>query len=789
MGSAKEKSSKTTTRRKHTNSKLGCLNCKRKKIRCDETLPACLNCSKSNREPCSYLSLSVQEIYRIKLTHSLRQNQNSKIKQDYRLPTSSLKKGQKSDLPSPIHDSKASSILGDSFLGSLVLEIEFELQDLPINIPDFAYPVIQFRNTTADNYDGVDLPSPEPGTSENEMEIPVVSKAITRTTGSISSHDSYHSSTQYLPSLSPATSTDSASDVHSLRSKFSSEIQIGPLLFYDPNASSSKRQQNLEGAHKANIVFKNYRRQEIPTRFKDEMLQDCRQAIFSSRFLPGSVSLLDSVQDIMAHANFSYEAYECLMMATMLLSRSGKAVYLGNKSKYDGLCDYSRFISETYKLCDEWREKSVQCIEAYVSKLYSPYESNPQEAVALCYTSCFISVSMLLLWYDYRSYIKSATGVSYLMYNLCPLLEQRPNDVPGEFKYLMRQLQYIIKSISIPSYQPTFLYEFKSNFLKLVNFYNSSDQFMSCVAVEDEGDLYEILQTYKRLSYYYNCLSDFLVNSLLPVVFTKRDPSTVCVYSPELIYELWGKWFSIFPGDTEVQPPYNSRYPQESAYLADLSSTLFMYYYALLVAMDAIMPSVKYLFSVSFLVLNNEFFNNKDIFKSNEDNYLSLAFKPREYLLKNNYYTMRLFAFFRRRFSFFIDNTQYINDSPYTPYVQMNRLFSRCIPNVQEVYIRDFNTTLIRPEHYPTRKAISAEELESPSVSCVLTRSEEEDLAMYARNIEKLNFCNDVIQYDTESKLLIKDYRPFEQNSDEHRLILSLNTLKEYYEDRALLLA
>lgn len=79
----------SSTRRRHTNLKLGCLNCKRKKIRCDENLPQCENCQRARKESCSYLTLNQTAINKIRLTHSLRNSQNKLLSRDYRLPISS----------------------------------------------------------------------------------------------------------------------------------------------------------------------------------------------------------------------------------------------------------------------------------------------------------------------------------------------------------------------------------------------------------------------------------------------------------------------------------------------------------------------------------------------------------------------------------------------------------------------------------------------------------------------------------------------------------------------------
>lgn len=47
---------KNYLRRPHKKSHLGCQNCKQKRIKCDENLPCCDNCKRSNSSLCSYLS-------------------------------------------------------------------------------------------------------------------------------------------------------------------------------------------------------------------------------------------------------------------------------------------------------------------------------------------------------------------------------------------------------------------------------------------------------------------------------------------------------------------------------------------------------------------------------------------------------------------------------------------------------------------------------------------------------------------------------------------------------------
>lgn len=51
-----KKKKKKNSRRKHRNSHLGCGTCKKRRIKCDENLPACLNCTKGKLH-CAYLNL------------------------------------------------------------------------------------------------------------------------------------------------------------------------------------------------------------------------------------------------------------------------------------------------------------------------------------------------------------------------------------------------------------------------------------------------------------------------------------------------------------------------------------------------------------------------------------------------------------------------------------------------------------------------------------------------------------------------------------------------------------
>lgn len=67
---------KKNSRRKHRNSHLGCGTCKKRRIKCDENLPACLNCTKGKLH-CAYMNLDLSARSALRMAQH---NQN--IRQD-----------------------------------------------------------------------------------------------------------------------------------------------------------------------------------------------------------------------------------------------------------------------------------------------------------------------------------------------------------------------------------------------------------------------------------------------------------------------------------------------------------------------------------------------------------------------------------------------------------------------------------------------------------------------------------------------------------------------------------
>lgn len=97
---------KKNSRRKHRNSHLGCGTCKKRRIKCDETLPACLNCLKGKLH-CAYLNLdnNARNALRIaQYNQNIRQEKldsNGKFIDELRSTTSGNGAGVNNIIPQP----------------------------------------------------------------------------------------------------------------------------------------------------------------------------------------------------------------------------------------------------------------------------------------------------------------------------------------------------------------------------------------------------------------------------------------------------------------------------------------------------------------------------------------------------------------------------------------------------------------------------------------------------------------------------------------------------------------
>lgn len=716
-----------TQRRRHTNLKLGCLNCKRKKVRCDETLPECKNCLKGKKETCSYLNLTVQEIEKIKLTHSLRTSQNKLLHQHYRLPTSS--KEHKKIIELKTHSNENNN--GQSTINNLsscdVLEFKFELKKLPINIPNISYPPLQFNNSFMKDFR-------TGNTDDDESSSPEDSNSITPS-ATISIEDSM----KILPNGT-----------------------VSPTSF--------------------NCINKNLFRRVHPENVKTKVVAD-----LSFHVVMGKSNLLDHINDLILDFPTCGRNRSMLLAAflglgsTILLNVYNKKRQMGIIGENLKVLDFlNKWCLETHGYCQLELQSLLKSFDIRSQNL------SPDELEAMChlvaYTSYLLNFINLLLNFGPQSYFNSSKGI-FKAYEVYTNYIQRRNLPPNTtVKFLTNNIQYNIMTINIPSYPPQFLFEIESNLRSLEFIFINTRLFENTTVNAND---------FTKLAYQFKSLIRFFGTYVLPIVYASRNENFVSIYPPNVIYDIFKQWHAICPSEAIVHHRYHHELSNDEAiFLNDLSTTLYMYYYAIAAALDAVFPACKYLHGMSFMLPTNKFFTNKSIMTVHENNNYSenlFQFKIGKLLQRHIFYASRLFSFFRRRFVFYYNNTTWEN--PFLDEdLKSNRFKSRTIKNSFEVPIQSFNNTLIRPEHYPTR---INKDKENGTNSPIYTREDDTmNKQLYARNIETLDFfdMNSILQYDFETMLLLRDYRPMVDQFTVNRNALDISVIREYYNDKTILL-
>ncbi|CAI5757673.1 unnamed protein product [Candida verbasci] len=678
-------------RRKHTNSRLGCLNCKKKKIRCDEILPSCKNCLKGKNQTCSYLSLSVQEIEKIKLTHSLRNSQNKLLNQDFRLPS---------------NIASLSNTKGD--LNGDILDMKFELKNLPIPLPKLKYSTIEFSNSSINDF-------------KNDY---------------IVKNDKLPNGIDY-------------------------KVKFAILK------SSSFQKVNMERVSSKSIADLSY------------------------QVVIGKSNLLDHISDLLlTQPPLKSSQKNVLIESYILLGESIMRNVLQRKQK---ILETKEIVADKIELYVNALNK--RCLERYNyckhdlairsrnidNESHLPTSQFSRQIEFIAFSSYLLNFAVLMMGFGATNYFNSSKGIFLAYHSYYKYMLEHNTPPVTTVIFLQNNLHFNIMSINIPSYEPDFLFEIESNLRNLQFIYFSSSFFFINNPTLHESSL--------TLEFYYKSLMSFINENLLPIVYSLRNKNFITTYPPNAIYEIFKRWHSICPSEAmNYVSAINYEYYDQSIYLNALSTTLFMYYYAVAASLDAVFPSCKYLYSMTFMLPTNTFFKNRSIMTVPRDNpYLKtmFEFKIDELLQRHICYASRLFAFFRRRFVFYYNNMTWKN--PFDDEnLKNNRFKTRVYDLSIEIPIKSFNTTLIRPEHYPSRNYNS---LGNPYLN--FTREDDTmSKHLYARNIETLDLFNEsqLIQYDYETLLLLRDYRPLDDSFAINRSTLNPKDIGDYYKDKVLIL-
>lgn len=757
---AKPQPNPASTRRKHTNLKLGCANCKRKKIRCDETLPQCGKCARGKREVCSYLLLLPAELNRIRLTHLLRNSQNKLLNHDYRLPTAAA--DERVALPRP--DTAPSG-----------LEFVAELTLLPLVLPEPEYAAIKFCHVGDRDLEWGPAELPE------ELPAPQAKPAL-----------------PFVPTTIPTNVPRAAvMKLAMQRSLFVTHefrppepAQLRFAFNYFPAGNAPLGSMLANGYYQPCLfpVLRHHIKQLDP---QDNIERDAPALLH--QIVQGKILLLDHANDLLAQIahNGHFAGVELIWGSLITIGFSVMALVANKKVCLGGAfstsVEYGALAARLQARLDELRTLLLRQFATQIQLLTLGwthihdfgYLKDVCQLLGVC---LFLIVFIFDMLAD--EYYQVAEKWAILFRSVAEFAQLPDADLVMldvlMLPYLMRNLLYNILALMIPQYDPTFVGELRSNLAKIEFLYHEPPLLIGPRFSDDN------LQDYLALRYNYDELGAYL-DDLLAIVAT-FDPDKINL-DVRGTWHFLKRWQRIFPGLAMTWNPRQATVAtEEDQFLADIKATLYMYYHATLAALEALFPLAKYLFITSFLTPTLEFYRHREVMTPHPDNYYFARYFRHEVaqvVLRHNYYAMRLFTFFHHRYQIYHLHITW--KDPYPDKVKRNRLRLRVITNAHEVPITRFNNTLIRPEHYPTT-------MKNPPLvdhNLYLTRTDETlDKKFYLRNIERLDLfgANSNLQFDFATMMLLSDYRQPDLQLQVLDNTLGMGELAEFYEDRTLVL-
>lgn len=720
------------SRRRHTNSKLGCANCKRKKIRCDENLPECNNCCKAKRDQCSYLFLTPNEISKIKLTHSLRNSQNKLLDSDYRLPTSKRSPGiannsNNKSIQKPKSDDKgkliAKALETENAYGGI--EFKRELAGLPIRIPTYDYPPLQYKTSTMNDFSSefkviYDTPEVEDKIEDNE-----------------------------------------------------------------DNVTSIRRGSPLPAAQEISIIFPKirHRTRRFESDSRNFINQDDILSLISMQSGPHSCILSDlvlclgrciilktmknmstSVKDLKHLNAFSRGCFEhhsqCLIQLKYQISEYNN--YVKNSTNTQELASYLHLMTPKLYYATSFLSFCVLLLD-FSMENYTKISSDTYKII-----NTYLQIVQKIPNYKPHALISS----------------------------ILTRVQSQFLFIKIPVYDTNYTGEVHKNLKSLAPFFHYLDGAVAGFETGFETDklkhYYDKLVLFIEEEYIpilnhpsMRVNSDKLVNFPLHKVFNLFKKWLLLVPGECLV----PKHVNVSDNDSEktkelflVKDFSSILYSYFHAIGISLK-TIFpfaVYLFGMDFAPMETLWSHKEWFNISLTeseltqLLNRV---NSNGIRIPLHKYNNVA----DFLQRHNYFNLRLHSFFTHRFKIYSRNSQWGVEYPQ----DMERFKDRRFQNIQEKPIKDFSLTLIRPEHYPT----SVSEFGKDNKSHMCIRYDESMMMMfYTRNIETLDFFSDkyVLQFDFESMCLLRDYRPrldvpIEKNP------LTVQDMEYYLNDRRLI--
>lgn len=632
-------------KQKHKKSKLGCLNCRQRRIKCGEELDQCYNCQDRNLR-CSFLDLSEQE-----KKHIIQQHKEGK-------------KVSKSASILDNHDKELQSSLSQGNFYFNVEKLSLGNSSSPPSSPPAGSLRRKEKLGPAKGYfsklDFNSSSNSNGGGSYNYSNDAIPASSI--------SHDNWeHQFNSQMDGLSITPKTSPLSG-HVYEPTIFPVIKVTKLRYQD--MFSTYHLQLVCGEDDPRMgLFKN----EMFFWYHDMSVEGKRSILaFHSAIARASFTIL---------TEFSKPFLEIKHTEKQIDFVKKQGIF----SKLVGLKLAQRTIerlNSQQQLSDITYYKIVKNIVYYS---------------CLAFTLAFFAEDNLRTVPIFVDGFISTATVHQLVDRVSLIADKYPDKSSLEYDDILfttKLLQWCgvfhsknINSIFIPNYPLTIVQEFQDEVVDLISIISENNLPLNGKAFAELKDLRQLL-------------GDIVLNN--KDLLEKHNDSLICAYEPSEIFKVVKAYFSKHPCLVVFLE-------EKASSMNAVETLIYIFWYASGVVLDSFLPETLFLFSTKFSgIINYNGFSMQliDSLFSKLASTFSTSTNPKaaeihERLYRKTVYITRLVSWLKYRMTLYLRNLKIRNLYPDDPRFDQIRFKSRKIKSIKESAISTVRNTIIRYENYP----------------------------------------------------------------------------------------
>lgn len=714
-GDKGENETQGARRRKHKNSKNGCPNCKKRRVKCSETLPACSNCVR-RKVRCGYLDYTEEQLkdltqskFVLEQVDDLRGDQG---KREDESRNSSLRSSE-TQYPSP--SSLNALKTSNSFpmgQGGAIDQISDTTYNHGFRWDDHLAGGYDMGVNNVLNFQG-NLTFTEGDNLVSSSEYPVIYPVYS--IKNPNPHGSRIPGETDLHNMNP--SFRPSRDVFNSGAFSSNKL---PVLWNDsvisPHTSDyfetsgsliHSHEKALPGAIEKPTTFK---RIDMPNINYNQLIHDLMLK-FGPQLATGTCSLEDNryLYSIWLHSFIHYSFTQKLMFGCMinfttnyLISNCWMPQYISGG--FTALIDRTKVRNLLISSSIRHYAMAIKELRVYLNKDTDPL---------VCSSASF--VLSLTSIYDPSATLRSMNcfrdGLFSILQHNVAYVTQNGEPLPFMLMMHLEVLKNIVRSVYLPAYNPTFLHEYRSmlkSFGNLLSILGNS----STDAALDTNDI----DTQKFIEAKFSDLIVFTnetIDTFLPTINNNLGNLDI---QQQALFDILHKWVRIFPAKCMFISNEND----------PVENILYFFYKCLKKALYAVFPQVKYFFvrefdspvTVDITVPEEDF----EIYLKGIENPETCCYSLQSYnqvkdqLKVLSSYSIRVNIFLQKRMeilnrtvifdwsikeAFPIDDIKCFRNSV-TDIAKLRNDFKLSV-QIHELPISSFATTFIKPEHYPRR--------------------------------------------------------------------------------------